>query len=78
MTGKTREDFLSLVKSYLNIRKLQLQDVQKLNLLQRCFEFLRLILHVMSSAEQKHSLVKDYNKQFQVYGLTDPLKVPIS
>ena len=59
-------------------RELQLQDVQKWTLLQRCSQFLRLILYVMPNAEQKHSLVKDYNKQFQVYRLTDPLKVPIS
>ena len=32
---------------------------------------------VMSSAEQKNFLVKDYNKQLQENGLTDPLKVPI-
>ena len=32
----------------------------------------------MSSAEQKHLLVKDYNKQFQEYGLTDPLKASVS
>ena len=33
---------------------------------------------VMSSGEQKQSLVKDCNKQLQVYWLTVPLKVPIT
>ena len=32
----------------------------------------------MSSAEQKASLIKDYNKRLQNSGLTDPLKVPVS
>ena len=33
---------------------------------------------VMSSAEQKRYLIKDYNKQLQEeYGLRDPLKVQI-
>ena len=44
--------------------ELQLQDVQKWTLLQRCFQFLRLILHVIPSAKQKR--------------LTEALKVPIS
>ena len=33
---------------------------------------------VMSSAEQKQSLTKDYSKQLQEYGLTDPLEVTVS
>ena len=32
----------------------------------------------MSSAEQKASLIKDYNKQLQEYGLIELLKVPVS
>ena len=32
----------------------------------------------MSSAEQKASLIKDYNERLQNSGLTDPLKVPVS
>ena len=33
---------------------------------------------VLSSAQEKQSLIKDYNKQLQEYGLTDPLKIPVS
>ena len=33
---------------------------------------------VVSSAEQKQPLIKDYNTQLQRYGLTDLLKVPVS
>ena len=33
---------------------------------------------VMLSAEQKQSLTKDYSKQLQEYGLTDPLEVIVS
>ena len=33
---------------------------------------------VLSSAQEKQSLIKDYNKQLQEYGLTDSLKIPVS
>ena len=35
-------------------------------------------LLIMSNAEQKQSLVNDYNKQLDEDGVTETLKVPIS
>ena len=79
MAGEACEDFLSLVKSYLNVRDVADSGYSKVEIVAKAFSASEMNLPiVMSSAEQKQSFVKDYNKQLQEYRLTDQLKVPIS
>ena len=72
MASKTREDFLYLVKSYLNVRGVATSGCSK------SFPASEMNLLIMSNAEQKQSLVNDYNKQLDEDGVTETLKVAIS
>ena len=83
MACKTYEDFVLLgvnsIKSYLNVSGVATSGYSQVELVVRAFSASKMnIAIVMSSAQQKQSLIKDYNKQFQKYGLSDPLKVPVS
>ena len=77
------EDFLLLgvnfLKSYLNVCGVATLGYSEVELVLRVFLASEMNLPVvLSSAQQKQSLIKDYNKQLQEYGLTDPLKIPVS
>ena len=78
MVSKTREDFLYLVKSYLNVRGVATSRCSKVELVMKAFPASEMNLLIMSNAEQKQSLVNDYNKQLDEDGVTETLKVPIS
>ena len=83
MAGKTYEDFLSLginfLKNYVNVRGFATSGYSKVELVARVFSPSQMNLPiVISSAEQKQSLIKDYIKQLREYGQTDALKVPVS
>ena len=77
MASKTREDFLYLVKSYLNVRGVATSGCSKVELVTKSFPASEMNLLIMSNAEQKQSLVNDYNKQLDEDGVTETLKVAI-
>ena len=78
MASKTREDFLYLVKSYLIVRGVATTGYSKVELVTKSFPASEMNLLIMSNAEQKQSLVNDYNKQLDEDGVTERLKVAIS
>ena len=77
------EDFLFLgvnfLKSYLKVCGVTTSGYSEVELVARAFSASEMNLPlVLSSAQEKQSLIKDYNKQLREYGLTDPLKIPVS
>ena len=83
MVGKTYEDFLLLgvnyLRKYLNVRGVATSGYSNMELVARAFSASEMNLPiVMSSAQLKESLIKDYDQQLQEYGLRDPLKVLVS
>ena len=70
---------VNFLKSYLNVCGVATLGYSEVELVLRVFLASEMNLPVvLSSAQQKQSLIKDYNKQLQEYGLTDPLKIPVS
>ena len=70
MAGKIHEDFLSLgvssLKSCLNVWGAAASGYSKVELVVRVFSASEMNLPiVLSSSQQKQSLIQDYNNQFQ-------------
>ena len=54
---------INSLKSYLNVRGLATSGYSRVELLAKAFLASEMNFPIMSSAEQKQSLIKDYNKQ---------------
>lgn len=63
--------------SYLNVRGAPTPVYAKVELVAKRFSASEMNMPIMSTAEQKQSVFKYYNKSLQEYGLSDPLKVVV-